>query len=228
MATARTAGWLYLLVALTGAFSMMIVPERLIVRGNAAETAKNIAESETLFRAGIASGLLCQVIFLFLVLELDRLFRDVDPSTSKTMVTLVIASVPVAFLNLLNQMAVLTLTSGAEFLAVFAADQRNALMLLFLELYRHGLTAVELFWGLWLFPFGVLVLKSRYLPRLIGMLLIAACFAYVADSLVSLLLPRFEGALGSVTGIVAGLAEFATMMWLLVKGAKVPEPSLAH
>ncbi len=225
--TARIAGLLYLLVAITGAFSIMYVPETLIVRDDAAATARNIASSELLFRAGIAGALICQVTFIFLVLMLYRLFKDVDNAYATTMVALVIAAVPIAFLNTLNHMAALILTSGADFLSAFTGDQQNALVMTFLTLHEHGLSAVEIFWGLWLFPFGVLVIKSSFLPRVLGVLLIVACFAYLADSAVSLLVPQYNDAINPFTAAAGGIGEFGILLWLLIKGVKTEPATLA-
>jgi hypothetical protein len=220
--TARIAGLLYLLVAITGAFSIMYVPETLIVRGDAAATAARIASSELLFRVGIASGLICQITFIFLVLTLYRLLKDVDQSYAAAMVVLVLVAVPIAFLNMLNNLAALVLLSGAEFLSAFTAAQLNALILLFLSLHEQGIVIVEMFWGLWLFPFGVLVFRSRFLPRVLGVLLVIACFAYLIDSFTSLLLPRYKDTVSSFTAAPAGLGEFAILLWLLIKGTRVP------
>ena len=218
--TARVAGLLDLLVAITGAFSIMIVPEMLIVPGNAAATAAKIASSELLFRVGIVSGLICQITFIFLALALHRLLRDVDHAYATAMVALVMIAVPIAFLNLMNRMAVLILLSGAEFLSAFNPGQLHALVMFFLNLHDDGIMAVQLFWGLWLFPFGVLVYKSGFLPRLLGVLLVIACFAYLADSFTSLLLPHYKDAVSSWTAAPAGLGEFAIMLWLLIRGAR--------
>lgn len=223
--TARLAGALYLLVAITGAFSIMYVPATLIVPGDATATAARISSSELLFRAGIASGLICQITFIFLVLTLHRLLKDVDRTYAAAMVALVMVAVPIAFLNMLNQMAALILVSGAGFLSAFDTAQLHALVMIFLNLHEYGIMAVEMFWGLWLFPFGVLVYKSGVLPRLLGVLLMIACVAYVADSLTSLLLPRYKEVVSSWTAAPAGLGEFAIMLWLLIRGTRTPADS---
>ena len=161
--TARTAGLLYLVLALTGGFSMLYVPS-LIVPGDVAATANNLAAHESLFRLGIVSGLICQVVFVFLALALYQLFRGVNQTHASVMVALVVAAVPVAFVNMLNQLAALRILTGADYLAVFERDQLNALMMLFLDLHSQGLLIVEIFWGLWLVPLGLLVMKSRFMP----------------------------------------------------------------
>lgn len=223
--TARIAGMLYLLVAITGAFSIMYVPETLVVPGNATATAEKITSSELLFRAGIASGLICQITFIFLVLALHRLLKDVDHAYAAAMVALVLVAVPIAFLNMVNNLAALVLLSGAEFLSAFTTTQLHSMVMLFLRLHEQGIVVVQMFWGLWLFPFGVLVFKSRFLPRALGVLLVIACFAYVTDSLTSLLLPRYKDVVSSFTAGPAGLGEFAIMLWLLIRGVKTPADS---
>jgi hypothetical protein len=223
--TARVAGLLYLVVALTGAFSIMYVPTTLIVPGNATATADNITSSELLFRMGIASGLICQICFIFLVLTLHRLLRDVDRAYAAAMVALVIVAVPIAFLNMLNNLAALIVLSGAEFLSAFNPAQLQALAMTFLNLHEQGIVIVEMFWGLWLFPFGILVFKSGFIPRALGVLLMLACVAYLTDSFTSLLLPRYKDFVSSLTAAPAGLGEFAIMLWLLIKGVKTPADS---
>ena len=111
---------------------------------------------------GILSGLICQISFIFLALALHRLLKDVDKAYATAMVALVMVAVPIAFLNQLNRMAVLILLSGAEFLSAFNPGQLHALVLFFLNLHDDGIMAVQLFWGLWLFPFGVLVYNPAF------------------------------------------------------------------
>jgi hypothetical protein len=218
---ARVTGFLYLLMAIPGAFSLMYVPGTLIVRGDAAATANNILASETLFRIAIVSGLLSGVAFIFLVMALYRLLGGVNKTHAALMVILVVVSVAIAFLNEVNNIAALTLFRGADFLSVFDKPQRDTLAMLFLGLHRQGLVVNAIFWGLWLFPFGVLVMRSGFLPRILGLLLIVNCFAYVAASLTSLLLPSYANVVSRAV-LPALLGEVWILLWLLIKGAKVP------
>ncbi len=218
--TARVAGLLYLLMGLPAAFSLMYVPQTLIVPGNATATANNILAHETLFRFGIVSGLISGIAFIFLVWALYRLLNGVSKTHASLMVTLVVVSVAIEFLNEVNNLAALTLFRGANFLAVFDKPQRDALGMLFLRLNSQGNFVNEIFWGLWLLPFGLLVMRSGFIPRLLGVLLIVNCFAYVAVSLTSLLLPTYGVVLfGAV--FPALLGELWILLWLLIKGAKV-------
>ena len=217
--TARIAGLLYLVNGVTGFFSIIYVPGKLIVSGNTAATANNILASERLFRLGIVSELICAAEFIFLLWVLYRLLSGVNKTHASLMVTLGLVFVPIMFVNTLNEIAALTLLRGADFLSVFGQSQREALAMLFLDLHRYGFVVGWIF-GLWLFPFGVLVFKSGFLPRILGVLLIVAGFGYLADSLIPLLLPSYENMVGRLAGIPLTLGEPAMILWLLIMGAK--------
>ena len=217
--TARIAGLLYLVNRVTGFFSIIYVPGKLIVSGNTAATANNILASERLFRLGIVSELICAAEFIFLLWVLYRLLSGVNKTHASLMVILGLVFVPIMFVNTLNEIAALTLLRGADFLSVFGQSQREALAMLFLDLHRYGFVVGWIF-GLWLFPFGVLVFKSGFLPRILGVLLIVAGFGYLADSLIPLLLPSYENMVGRLAGIPLTLGEPAMILWLLIMGAK--------
>jgi Domain of unknown function (DUF4386) len=219
--TARVAGVLYLLNGMTGAFSIVYVPRTLIVPGNATATANNILASEMLFRAGIVFELICAVIFICLARALNGLLSSLDKKYASLMVNLVLVSVPISFLNVLNELAALMVLRGASFPSGFEKQQRDTLAMLFIELHSQGLVVVFIFAGLWLLPLGILVMRSGFLPRILGILLIAACFGYLTGSFTSLLLPRFATVVNRFTIIAGAAGELPMMMWLLVRGAKV-------
>ena len=218
---ARVAGAVYLSLVLTAPFSLLYVPGKLIVRGNAAATASNILAHETLFRLCIVSELLSSVIFICLGLALYRLLSGVNKTWAGAMLALVLVSAAVGFLNVLNYVAALTLIHGTDFLGAFETPQRYALGMLFLRLHGQGEMMNEIFWGLWLFPFGLLVFRSGFLPRFLGVWLMLACFVWLALSLTALLFPPYYEAAFKMAQPVL-FAELAIMLWLLIKGAKVP------
>ena len=218
---ARVAGAVYLSLVLTAPFSLLYVPGKLIVRGNAAATAGNILTHEMLFRLCIVSELLSSVIFICLGLALYRLLSGVNKTWAGAMAALVLVSAAVGFLNVLNYVAALTLIHGADFLGAFETPQRYALGMLFLRLHGQGEMMNEIFWGVWLFPFGLLVFRSGFLPRFLGVWLMLACFVWVALSLTALLFPPYYEAAFKMAQPVL-FAELAIMLWLLIKGAKVP------
>jgi Domain of unknown function (DUF4386) len=218
---ARVAGAVYLSLVLTAPFSLLYVPGKLIVRGNAVATASNILTHEMLFRLCIVSELFSSVIFICLGLALYRLLSGVNKTWAGAMAALVLVSAAVGFLNVLNYVAALTLIHGADFLGAFETPQRYALGMLFLRLHGQGEMMNEIFWGLWLFPFGLLVFRSGFLPRFLGVWLMLACFVWVALSLTALLFPPYYEAAFKMAQPVL-FAELAIMLWLLIKGARVP------
>jgi hypothetical protein len=218
---ARIAGGIYLLMVLTAPFSLIYVPGKLIVRGNATSTAENILAHETMFRLSIFGDLIGHVIFICLAVALYRLLSNVNKTWAILMVSFVLVSAAVGFLNALNNIAAVILFRGGEFLDVIDKTQRDALGMLFVRLHSNGEFISEIFWGVWLFPFGLLVYRSGFLPRLLGVWLIVACFAWIALSITALFFPSHYGA--AFTWLQpAFFAEMAIMLWLLIRGAKIP------
>lgn len=218
---ARIAGAIYLSMAVTAPFSLIYIPTKLIVRENATATASNILAHETLFRLGIVADLFSAVIFICVAVALYRLLSSVNKTWARLMVALVLVSAAVGFLNVLNNVAALILFRGADFLAVFEKPQRDALAYLFLRLHNHGTSMNEIFWGLWLLPFGLLVFRSGFLPRILGVWLVLNCFAYLVLSVTALMFPLYnDAAFRIATPVLFG--ELAIQLWLVIKGAKVP------
>lgn len=222
----RVAGFLYVLASILGIFGLLYVPSKLIVDGNAVQTASNIAASETLFRLGVAAHLVGEALFVFVALALYDLFKAVNHRNALCMLTLILVAIPIAFLNELNALAALALVNGADFLSAFSQPQRDALAMLFLNVHGYGFDVAGIFWGLWLFPLGLLVYRSGFLPRVLGVALVANCFAFLITSITALVWPHYEALVhGWMRPFHFG--EQAFMLWLLIMGAKpraVPSP----
>ena len=218
---ARIAGLLYLLASIIGFFCLAYVPGKLIVSGDATATADHVRAFPNLLRFGIASELIAFTIFIFVVLALYRLFKAVSEKHAVAMATLLLISIPISLLNLLNEIAALVLVSGADFLSAFEKGQLDAMAYLFLRLHGQGFIIAEIFWGLWLFPFGVLVIRSRFIPRFLGYLLFIAGSGYLASSFASLLLPQYAHLVDQFTMVLTA-GELPIIFWLLIWGAKVP------
>jgi hypothetical protein len=217
----RFVGLLYVLASIVGFFAMGYVPNRLIVHGNAAATVDNIAAHEMLFRLGIAGQLIGQAAFIFVALALYDLLKGINQRHAALMVILIVVSVPIALVDELNSLAALALVRGADFLSLVEKPQRDSFAMLFLNMHGRGLVVAELFWGLWLFPLALLVYRSRFLPRFLGVWLTLAGAAWVILSLVSLLLPQYQNKVYTYTQ-PAVFGEIAFMFWLLIKGAQPP------
>jgi Domain of unknown function (DUF4386) len=214
---ARVAGLLYVSMSLLGVFCLLYIPSRFIVWGDAAATANKILSSEFLFRIGIVTEVISFTGFIFVVGALYRLLRGVNKTHASLMVILILVSIPISLLNVLNEIAALILIRGADYLSVFTEPQRDSLAMMFLHLHGYGFDVAQILWGLWLVPFGVLVFKSGFLPRILGVLLIVACFGYLANSFVAF------GVLPHVVSRVVGqltICELPIILWLLIRGAK--------
>jgi hypothetical protein len=218
----RFAGLVYIALSLPGVFAMVYVPSKLIVHGNAAATASNISASEPLFRLGIAAQLISQAGFIFVVVALYDLLKGVNRRHASLMVSLVVVSIPIAFLNEVNSVAALLLVRGADFLSIFDKLQRDALAMLFLNLHFHGLVVDEMFFGLWLLPLALLVYRSQFLPRFLGVWLAIDGLAWVILSLTAVLSPQYYDKVFTYAQ-PASSGEVAFMLWLFIKGAK-PQP----
>src|SRR5207302_8004937 len=192
-------GFLYLLLVVAAPFRLIYIPGALFVSGNATATADNIAAHEALFRLGIVTDLFSGTVLIFLALALYRLLKGVDRNLAVLMVILGgVMPATIDFFNVLNDAAALMLVRGADFLSVFEKPQRDALAMLFLRLHHQEVVAAEIFWGLWLFPLGILAYRSRFLPRFLGVWLIINGFAYLAMSFTGLLLPQYEDMVSNI------------------------------
>jgi hypothetical protein len=217
---ARVAGLLYIVASVVGVVRLMYIPNALFVGGNAAATANNIVAHESLFRLGIVSQLHASILWLFVPLALYRSLKGVDQTLAVLMVILgSLMQVPIFFVNTANDVAALLFARGADFLSVFDKPQRDAFARLFLNLHHQLDLANMMFAGLWLFPFGLLVYKSRFLPRFLGVWLMIACFAWLAFSFSGLLLPEYEDKVFALIQPFV-LGEVATMLWLVIMGAR--------
>jgi hypothetical protein len=217
---ARVAGILYIIASVIGFVRLGYLPKALFVHGNVAATANNIAAHESLFRLGLFSELLGGVLWLLVPLALYRLLKGVDGDLAILMVILgSLMQVPLFFVNVVTDAAALPFARGADFLSVFDKTQRDAFVKLFLSLHHQLDLANMIFWGLWLLPFGLLVYRSRFLPRFLGVWLVMACFAWLALSLTGFLLAAYEDTVYTITQPIV-LGEVVTMLWLVIMGAK--------
>jgi hypothetical protein len=170
-------------------------------------------------RLGIVGALLVQIVNIFVVLALYQLLKPVNKTMAVLMVIFLLLGVPIAMLNELNQFAVLILSSGADYLRGFTADQLHGLVLFFLQLHNIGINIAGIFWGLWLFPMGYLVFKSGFLPRVLGIVLMIGCAGYLVQSFAAFLLPNFAANIAVFTF----WGEVLFPLWLVMKGVNVAQ-----
>jgi Domain of unknown function (DUF4386) len=224
--TARIVGVLYLIVAITGFYYLRYVPTKLIDPNNPAVTFKNIMGSQPLFRLGILAGLVGYTVFFFVPLVLYKLLSPVNKTHAQLMAILGVISVPISYVNMLNNFDILTLISNPDYLHIFGADKLQAQVMLHLDYYDSGNLIASIFWGLWLFPFGYLVFRSGFLPKVLGILLMFGCFGYLINFIGYLVFPQYDKTLiARFITMPGSVGELGTCLWLLIMGAKDKTPS---
>ncbi len=219
--TARFAAILTLLIVVLAPFSMLYIPTTLVVPGDATATANNIMASQGLFRAGMVSDSIVFLIEIALTVLLYILIKPVSKSLSLIATYARLAMTVIQGINLLNHFIVLLLLSGAGYLTVFAPDQLQVFVLLFLNAHESVTLIWGLFFGLHLLVFGYLVYKSGYLPKFIGVLLLIVALCYLVQDFGNMLFPQYKALFTSI-GSLAFL-EIAFPLWLLIKGVNVEE-----
>lgn len=221
---ARIAGGIYLLVVISGILNLIYLPSLLIDWDNAEATVSNIRTNELLYRGNILAGLIMNLSFLALSLILYQLLKSVNRVYALLMVLLVLVSIPVTFYNLVNKLDVLTLIGDADYLKGWTGEQLQSHVMLALESYDNGILIAQIFWGLWLFPFGYLVYKSGFLPKFLGIMLIIGCFGYLIEFSGYFF---FEGygktTFSSIAAILFSIGELGICLWLLIFGIKEPK-----
>lgn len=220
---ARLAGLLWFLAAVTGGFALVYVRSKVIVSGDAAATAGNIVASEFLFRAAIVSNLFSQLFLFFFGLTMYRLFKEVNKPLATVFLTSTMMTVALAVVNALNNFGALLVLSQADYLKAFTPEQLNAMAMIFLRLSNgFGQGLLEIFWVPYFFSFGLLIIKSRYLPKVLGILLMIMSVCYAINILQKFLIPQFNPmAFTRLAMTLGALGGIPTIFWLLIKGAKV-------
>ena len=217
--TARVAAFVFLIVFGLGISSELFVLGDIIVPGDAATTVNNIVASESLFRLALVGGLVRQMFLLLLVLVLFKLLKSVNKTIALLMVIFALVSIPITMLNELNHFAVLLLSSGADYVTAFEADQLHTLVMFFLDLRAYG-TSIPGIFSLWLLLQGYLVFKSGFLPRILGILLMIGGLCYSILAVLFFLFPNVDA---TILGVFAFAGEVLFYLWLLIKGVNIKE-----
>ncbi len=216
---ARGAGMLYLVLIICGIISLAYIPSQLIVRENVAKTLENITNSELLFRWGIVCSIVTFLIYILLPLALYKLLHQVNKVHASLMVIFALVSVPIFFVNILNKFSILNLINKPAYLAQMGQARLETQVMLHLDSYNSGIEISQIFWGLWLFPFGYLVYKSDFLPKLLGVFLMAGCFGYLITFFGGFLYSGFDKTiLADIVGYPAPIGEIGICLWLLIMG----------
>lgn len=215
---ARIAGLWYLGFTL-GPFYLLYVPSKTVVHNDAAATAMRVLNHETLYRWGMLTETLGAVIFIGLSLALYRLFEDVDRHRARQLVALVLVSSALGLASVVFSAAALLVFRSRGAFAGIEGPAREAIGMLLVLMHGQATGVNQTFWGLWLLPFGWLVVRSRFLPRWLGYWLLLDGIAWIVVGMIWFLAPDYTDALFRYFQPVF-LAELAAMLWLLIIGAK--------
>lgn len=222
----KIAGLFYLIFVLLLPLATSI-RSQLVVFGDATATAQKITANELLFSISFITELASALFFVLAAWALYVLLKPVDKNLALLFLLLNLCGVAIECISVLNLSTALSLLSGADYPTVFPADQLQAQALLNINTYSNGFMIAQIFFGAWLLPLGYLVYRSGFLPRPLGIILIADFFGVLIWFLQYFLLPEYE--VISYPGLaVSFIAEVSLTLWLLVKGVKESGPLLTE
>lgn len=222
---ARRAGLLYAIPGLTVPFALVYVPRAIFVNGDATATAERMRGAQWLVELGMGAELINCSMMVIAMLALYRLFRRTSEPLAAAMVALFLVALPVQLANLINYAAALMLARGTPALAAFSQPQLDALAYMFLRLHARGIVLAQIYWGLWLIPYSLVVKRSGFVPAWIATPLFVAGIAYVAHSVVTLFFPLYSTVAGPVM-VALGAGELPIIVWLVGWGAR-PQTKLS-
>lgn len=217
--TARIAGFLYFLQIPLGVFGIIYVPQVLVIPNDFKTTVSNILSHEFLFRLSIVSAILCSLATVATAYFIHKVLEAVNPKFSKMIVIFALIVTPISMLNELNNVAILLILKNPDAIAQFSENQIQTMITFFLDLHHYGMQLIGIFFGLWLLPMGYLVIKSGYIPKVIGVFLLITCIGYLLDFINFFLFLEIKIVFSEYTW----LGEVMMVSWLLIKGVRLEE-----
>ena len=216
--TARLTGLLYFILAIMGVFCLMYLPSQTVVQGDSVATCQKILSNEFIYRIGIAVSVTSNILYVFLALLFYRLFKNVNERLAALLVIFVLVQTPISFIFDTLDITSLLILKG-EVMKFLSVQQAQEYSILLRKIISHGITMMELFWGLWLIPMGILIYRSGFIPRIIGVLVLITAFAYPAVTITFILFPDYVHSV-EMFAFPAFFGELAIIFWLLIKGVK--------
>lgn len=216
----RIAGLLFLILIITGVFAEFFVRQKLYVLDDPAVTSQNIIENQWLFRLGFVSDLVMSTLFFIYAYVLYLIFKPIHKHMSLFLLLCAVISVAMFCQNSLNQFAVLDLLTNANYTDEFQQNQLQVLALFFQNIHTKGYYVNQLFFGMYLFPLGYMIIKSGLVPKIIGVFLILGCIGDLIDFVVYFLYPNAESVVLNNITIPADIGEFSLCLWFLIMGVR--------
>ena len=220
--TARIAGLLFLLMVATGLFAELFFRQKLVT-ADAAATARNILDNAFLLRAGVLSDIVMALSYLFTALALYRLLRDVDRDLASLMVLFAAAGRVILLVNTLFEFLPLVLVNLQP--GALSAGQLQELAQFAFAANANGYMIGQVFFALWVLPLGLLICRSKFIPKVFGILFLieTACglLAVAAHFLLG------GGAVTDALLLPGTVAEIAFLLFLLIRGVNTPKQATA-
>ncbi len=214
--TARLAGLFFLLMVMFGLYAEIFFRQKLFISNDIVATTNNILSNVSLYRIGIVSDLFMALSYLLTAMILFKLLSSVNTNLAAAMVIFATAGSVLLMFNILNEFAPLYILNGNDYLSTFSSSQRQALAMLFYNLSLHGYMIGQIFFALWVLPLGILIYKSRFLPKVFGILFVMEALFGLFSVIVHFL---FQNETIETILLVPGIiAEFSFMFWLLIRG----------
>jgi hypothetical protein len=222
---ARLAGLLYFLLTAQAPIALLYIPSHVLVQDNPAATMANVVSHEFIVRFSIVSQLTSAVLFIYLAFVLYRLFKKVNHFQAGLLVAFVLAQLITTFVFETFTFTAIRIAVG-DILKSAPLDQRQNLVLLMLKIHGWGISIQEILWGLWLLPFGLLVYRSAFIPKILAYTLVFGCLCWVTDSVSFILFPTHHDALSNIIMKVSWIGEMPILFWLLIMGVKKNAPEV--
>ncbi|WP_078062890.1 DUF4386 domain-containing protein [Solirubrum puertoriconensis] len=218
---ARAGGIAYLIIIAAGLLGEMFVRNSLVVPGDAAATAQRITAAPQLWRAGIAGDLLMHVLDVMVMLILYTLLKPVSRKIASMALLFNLVQTAVLALNKLNLIVPLLVLSNSAYLGAMEPVQRQALAYVFIQAHSYGFGIGLIFFGFTCLVEGYLIMRSSYLPRLLGGMMQAAGVCYIVNSFLLILAPEAANSLFPFIMLPPFLGESAFAAWLVIRGVDV-------
>ena len=223
---ARIAGLWYLILAIGSGYSWMYITKTFVIE-NSTLTVENILKTESQYITAIIFSMIGQIAFVQFALSIYRLLKNVNLLQARLMLTLVVISVAIMFVNIIFQTTTITLLNKHNYFRGFSEIQMNDIATMFLHLNIIGVYIVDIFWGLWLFPLAVLIYQSNLFPKIIAFVLVISGIGYIVDSFSFIINPDINIILRNYISIPEALGEVVLLLWLLIKGVSNPKNELS-
>jgi hypothetical protein len=217
---ARIAGFLYLLNGILGGFAFGYVLTKVYVPGDAATTAANVVANSGLVRVGVVADLFQATVWVFLAMTLFLLLQHVNKNAARAMVVIVAVGSAITCLNDVFQFESVRVATDSSYVTALGATGSSALVLLLLDIHHYGFLIAQIFFGLWLAPFGYLAYKSAMFPKVLAVALIVGGACYLVGMLAVFLVPDFGEKINVLVTIPSAIAEVSMVLYLLIVGVK--------